>query len=87
MFIAQHRAKHAYVPDWVFDAIESILANSCFQIERTTNTMIISAPLDQVTMNVTNEGSVQINFDASSPAQLQMLTDLYAQRVAKLGLE
>ncbi|MEM8791291.1 MAG: siderophore-interacting protein [Pseudomonadota bacterium] len=82
----EHSAYLAGSPDSVFEAIEALAEKNGFDVERTEASLRIDAPLGQVTMRRSAPGA-EITFGAESPALLQLLKDVYAQRFAKLGLE
>ncbi|MEM9359127.1 MAG: siderophore-interacting protein [Pseudomonadota bacterium] len=84
--MSEHRAHISEVPEWFFNDVEDIVSSSGFEIQKTDETLTIHAPLGVVRM-VRNGRGADITFRAASPAQLQLLTDLYAQRLSKMGLD
>ncbi|MEM9010271.1 MAG: siderophore-interacting protein [Pseudomonadota bacterium] len=82
----EHRAHLAAPPDRVFAMIEDLASANGFDLVRSEAGLTIDAPLGRVQMLRAGTGA-DIVFGAESPAQLQLLKDLYAGRFAKLGLE
>ena len=80
-----HRAILATPSDDVFDALQNIALQNGFDVDRTRDAMLGNAPLGLVSIAVSGVRT-QIDFDATTPAELQLLKDIYAQRFSKLGL-
>lgn len=81
----EHHAFLAAPLGRIFDALEDLARKNDFPIEKSDKKLKVKAPLGHVTL-VRGDAGADVIFGAASPAELQMLKDLYAQRFAKLGI-
>ena len=72
-------------PDRVFDTFEEIAKTNSFATRRAAQRLLIQAPLGTVTFDAGKE-DIALRFETASPSELQLFTDLYAQRFEKAGL-
>jgi len=82
----EHHAFLTDAPKSVYDTLAEMAETNGFPVDRSEDGLKIRAPLGHVTMAFNTTGTA-ITFGAESPAQLQLLKDLYAQRFAKLGID
>lgn len=77
-------AKLACDPQEVFDAFEALAHSNGFTSKRDRNILSVIAPLGKVTFDRDSSG-VLVRFSSGTAAELQLFSDLYAQRFDKLG--
>lgn len=74
--------------DWdaehIFDTFEALAQSNGFSARRNGDALSVTAPLGEVIFDRASDG-VSVRFEAGTPAELQLFTDLYAQRFTKLG--
>ncbi|MEM9550577.1 MAG: siderophore-interacting protein [Pseudomonadota bacterium] len=81
-----HRAILAAPSTHVNDPLAALARKNGFAVTNRGADTQISAPLGRVLLR--NQGkTTAVEFDAPSPAELQMLKELYAERFRKLGLD
>ncbi|MEM9434637.1 MAG: siderophore-interacting protein [Pseudomonadota bacterium] len=81
-----HRARIAFAAEPVFDAVAAIAQKNQFAVERGDARLRIDAPLGEVVF-LAGKGTTDVSFTTDTPAELQLLIDLYAQRFQALGLD
>ncbi|MEQ3710424.1 MAG: siderophore-interacting protein [Tateyamaria sp.] len=69
----------------LLDPLAAIAQRSGFGVKRLGDAMTIDAPLGDVRFDPTENGT-ELTLTARTPAELQLLTDLYAQRLKDLSL-
>ena len=80
---------HAFLnadPADLIQPLAEMAEKNGFEVQRLGQTTKIAAPLGHVTF-ITKSGGADIIFSAGSNAELQVLTDLYAQRIESAGFE
>lgn len=80
----EHRAYLTIEPDPVIEPLAEMATKNGFDVHRLGKTCKIDAPLGYVTIARAGSGA-DVTFGAETPAKLQSLKDLYAQRIANLG--
>ncbi|MEM6693482.1 MAG: siderophore-interacting protein [Pseudomonadota bacterium] len=81
-----HRATLTVPLDEAFEPLAQMAERNGFPVERDGPVKTITAPLGMVEFRRDSTGTA-VDFSAPSPAELQLLKDLYADRLAKLGLD
>ncbi|MEM9349402.1 MAG: siderophore-interacting protein [Pseudomonadota bacterium] len=81
-----HGALLSVAPEKAFEALGAVATQNGFDVDRGEAWMIINAPLGRVAMRAKGQGT-DVAFAAETPAKLQLLKDLYAQRFTTLGLD
>ncbi|MEM6729811.1 MAG: siderophore-interacting protein, partial [Pseudomonadota bacterium] len=82
----EHGARLTVPHEEAFDALSAVAERFGFPVERAGARMVINAPLGRVEMHGEG-GGTDVAFGAETPAKLQLLKDLYADRFANLGLD
>ena len=80
-----HSALVAMTGPALLDPLAAIAERNGVGVDRRGNAMIIDAPLGDVRFDPTDKGT-KLTLTAPTPAELQLLTDLYAQRLSDLSL-
>lgn len=70
----------------LLDPLAKIARRNGFTVERDGNAMVIDAPLGRVAFDPSGT-STRLTLTANTPAELQLLTDLYAGRLTDLALD
>lgn len=81
----EHKAFLSSPPDPVIKALGEMAEKNGFAVRRDPGRVVIDAPLGEVTF-VSQPAGTEVIFGAESPAKLQLLKDLYAGRLADLGV-
>ncbi|MEM6636317.1 MAG: SIP domain-containing protein [Pseudomonadota bacterium] len=82
--MSEHSAHISAPPENVFDAVEALARKNGFEIDRTSASLAVTAALGRLRLEAAGSGT-EVFFSADSPAQLQILKDLYAVRFANMG--
>lgn len=78
---------HAFLnsdPSGLIQSLADMAEKNGFDVQRLGQTTKIAAPLGHVTFT-SRGGGADVTFSANSNAELQVLTDLYAQRIESFG--
>ncbi|MEM1298429.1 MAG: siderophore-interacting protein [Pseudomonadota bacterium] len=81
----RHFAYLASSPDLLIEGLSAIALKNGYEVDPRSTGVSIRAPLGHVEIARTGVGGV-LTFGAATPSKLQLLKDLYAGRIANLGM-